>query len=229
MLKELIDQFYTDGFRDRDRTGKFYITDAGKCPRAIFFKFKKYPYKEPEARILRIFDHGDYTHMRLMSVLFSLGIVRAAEIKIPPQEIISGRVDAIIGFEGKPYVLEIKSSSRYRFAKLTEPDPDHQKQLQLYLHYFKIPQGIFIYEDKDSQNLKEFIVEYNPELVEKILKELEILKEQIKHNTIPSIPKDIEPWRCEYCEYQEECQKIEGSRPLKDRSQNTKIKILNPA
>ena len=217
MLKELIDQFYMDGFYDRDRGDKFYITDAGKCPRAIYFKFKKYPRKEPEARILRIFDHGDYTHMRIMSVLFSLGIVRAAEIKIPPQEIISGRADAIIGFEGKPYVLEIKSSSRYKFEKLQEPDPDHLKQLQLYLHYFKIPQGIIIYEDKDTQDLKEFVIEYDPELVEKTLKEFETLQEMIKTNTIPPIPKDIELWRCQYCEYREECQKIENSKFLKDK------------
>lgn len=217
MLKELIDQFYTDGFRDRDRTGKFYITDAGKCARAIFFKFKKYPRKEPEPRILRIFDHGDYIHMRIMSVLFSLGIVRAAEIRIPPQEMISGRADAIVGFEGKPYVLEIKSSSFYKFEKLSEPDPDHQKQLQLYLHYFKIPQGILIYEDKNTQNLKEFVIEYDPDLVQKALKDFETLGEQIKSNAIPPIPTDIEPWRCEYCEYREECQKIENSKFLKDK------------
>lgn len=212
MLKELIDQFYMDGFRDRDRGEQFYITDAGKCPRAIYFKFKKYPRKEPEARVLRIFDHGDYTHMRIMSVLFSLGIVRAVEIKIPPQELVSGRADAIIGMEGKPYIVEIKSSSRYKFEKLVKPEPDHTKQLQLYLHYFKIPQGILIYEDKDRQDLKEFLVEYEPEIIEKILNDFKILKEQIKKNTIPPISKDIEPWRCEYCEYRDECQKVDLSR-----------------
>lgn len=215
MLKELIDQFYTDGFRERDRGDKFYVTDAGKCPRAIYFKFKKYPRKEPEARILRIFDHGDYTHMRIMSVLFSLGIVRAVEVRIPPQEMISGRADAIIDFEGKPYVVEIKSSSRYKFEKLQEPEPDHQKQLQLYLHYLKIPQGIMIYEDKDNQELKEFLVEYDSGLVEKILDDFKTLKKQIENNEIPPIPKDIEPWRCEYCEYRDECQKIENSKFLK--------------
>ena len=37
MLKELIDQFYLDNQKNGSQT-KFYITDAGKCPRAVFFK-----------------------------------------------------------------------------------------------------------------------------------------------------------------------------------------------
>ena len=211
MLKELIDQFYTDSFKDRDKE-HFYITDAGKCPRAIYFKFKKYPKKQPEPRILRIFDSGDYTHMRIMSVLFGLGIVRSVEVKIPAQEIISGRADAIIDINGKPYVVEIKSSSQYKFANLDKPEPDHMKQIQLYLHFFKIPQGILLYEDKNTQDLKEFLVEYDPFLVQNVLRDFKTLKEQIDKNIIPPIPKDIEPWRCEYCEYREECQKIEKSK-----------------
>lgn len=214
MLKELINQFYTNHFKDRDKH-HFYITDAGKCPRQIFFKFKKYPRKEPEARVLRIFDHGDYTHMRIMSVLFSLGIVRAAEIRIPPQEIIAGRADAIVGIEGKPYILEIKSSSHYKFDQLNAPDSDHFKQIQLYMHYFKVPQGILLYEDKNTQELKEFVVRYSPDLVQKVLADFEVLKGQIEKDIIPSIPKDIESWRCEYCEYREECQKIEKSKLVK--------------
>lgn len=211
MLKELINQFYTDHFKERDKNN-FYITDAGKCPRQIYFKFKKYPRQEPEPRILRIFDHGDYTHMRIMSTLFGLGIVRAVEIKIPPQEIISGRSDAIISIDGKPYVVEIKSISQYKFQKLAAPEQDHMKQIQLYLHYFKITDGIVIYEDKNTQELKEFLVKYDSRLVQDVLEEFEALKEQIKKDAIPPAPKNLERWRCEYCEYHNECRRIEKSK-----------------
>ncbi len=208
MLSERIDQFYIDSFKERDQE-HFYITDAGKCPRAVYFKFKKIPKKKPEPRVLRIFDNGDYTHMRIMSVLFGLGIVRATELKIPAQEIISGRADAIIDIEGKPCVLEIKSIGSYKFAKLQEPEPDHMKQVQLYMHFFKIPDGILLYEDKDKQNLKEFAIKYDPFLIQEALKKFKELKEQIDKNIVPPIPIDIEPWRCDYCDYKEECQKIE--------------------
>lgn len=220
MLKEFINQFYSDRIKDqRARGDHFYITDAGKCPRQIFFKFKKAPRAEMEPRIMRIFDVGDYTHMRLMSVLFSLGIVRAAEVKIPPQEIISGRADAIIGLEGgKPYVVDFKSISSYGFKSLEKPKPEHVKQIQLYLHYFKVPQGILLYENKNSQELKEFQITYDPALVEKLLEDFKTLKEQIGKDTIPLIPpelKDWPKWPCQYCEYKELCQRVEKSK-LKD-------------
>lgn len=215
MLKELINQFYSDRAKKRnekDQT-RFYISDAGKCPRAVYFRFKGAPKKELEPEKMRVFEVGDHTHMRLLSVLFSLGLVRATEIKIPPQEIISGKADAIIGFEdGKPWLIDFKSISDFAFQKLNEPRPDHVKQVQLYMHYFKVPQGILLYENKNTQELREFQVQYNSTIVQRLLGELEILKEQIEKDTIPFIPKDLESWRCEYCEYQEECQRAEKSR-----------------
>lgn len=211
MLKELINQHYADKVKNR-KQDHFYITDAGKCPRQVFFKFKDYPRKEPEPRVMRIFDHGDYTHLRLSSVLFSLGIVRAVEVDIPPQSNIHGRADAIIGIEGKPYVVDFKTCSHFKFTKMNQPQPDNAKQLQLYLHYFKIPQGILLYEDKNTQEIKEFVVDYDKESAQDILNKFEKLKQQIENDEIPSVPKDIEKWRCKYCDYREECQKIEKSK-----------------
>ncbi len=207
MLKELIDQFYRDRFKDREQK-HFYVTDVARCPRQVYFKFKKYPKKETEPRVLRIFDNGEQTHTRIVSALFSLGVVQAAEVKTPHGQLFSGRADVIIGLDGKPCVVEIKSISKYKFDKLTAPDQGHLKQLQLYLHYFKIPKGIVLYENKDNQELKEFLIDYDESLVKNILKEFEVLEKQIKEDSIPPIPSDIEHWRCEYCEYQEECQKL---------------------
>ena len=65
MLKEIIDKFYLDREKDKAQS-HFYVTDAGKCPRALFFKFKNAPKKEMEANILRLFDHGDYIHKLIM-------------------------------------------------------------------------------------------------------------------------------------------------------------------
>ena len=214
MLNELIDQFYIDGFKDRTQE-HFYITDSGKCPRQVYFKFKKYPKKDPEPRVLRIFDNGDYTHMRIITVLFGIGVVRSVEIKIPPQKIIAGRADAIIDIDGKPYVLEIKSSSQYKFDKLMEPESDHMKQIQLYMHFFKIPQGILLYENKNTQTLKEFVVEYDPFLVKKCLEDFGTLKEQIDNDVFPPKPPNLEHWRCDYCEYSEECKKLEKAEKQK--------------
>lgn len=207
MIKELIDSFYLNR-QGENRSNNFYVSDAGKCSRAVYFRIKGYAKKEMEARVLRLLDHGDYTHMRIMSVLFSLGIVRASEVETPSQEIIHGRADAIVSLDNQLYILEIKSINKAAFSNLEKPNPDHVKQLQFYMHYFKLKDGILIYECKDTQDIKEFAVSYNKEEVDAMLKDLEELKKNIDLSIMPEIPKDIEKWRCDYCPYAEECIKV---------------------
>lgn len=212
MLKELIDKFYLDREREKKEKGKertqFYISEAGKCPRSIFFKFKQAPAREIEAERLRLFEYGNYVHQLILRPLFSLRLVRATEIDISPQEIITGRADAIISLEGEPYVLDIKSiSGRMNLEKMKEPKLEDCYQIQLYLHYFGIKKGILLYLNKDTQEIKEFPITYNNELVKKLLDNFEKLKSKIESNIIPprliSFP---DSWQCRYCEFREICE-----------------------
>jgi len=207
MLKELIDKFYLDRKKDKEQQ-HFYVSEAGKCPRQIFFKFKNAPRKEMEANILRLFDHGDHMHQLIMKPLLSIRAVRvvSAEVGIPPQELVSGRADAIISDGKELYVLDIKSMNSMIFKNLTSPKEENINQIQLYLHYFKIPKGILLYVDKDKLNLKEFIIDYNKTLAEKILNGLACLKKQIDSNIIPPrIPDYPGNWQCSYCQFRELC------------------------
>ncbi|KUK99386.1 MAG: hypothetical protein XE08_0042 [Parcubacteria bacterium 32_520] len=84
MLIELIDKYYQDKRNDKNQE-HFYITDAGKCSRAVYFSMKGYPKKEKELRILRIFDRGDIIHQRLMANFYGIPEIRviASEIVFP--------------------------------------------------------------------------------------------------------------------------------------------------
>ena len=210
MLKELIDQFYLDRQRDREQH-HFYITDAGKCGRSIFFKFKNVPREQMEARILRLFDHGDYIQMQILNTLFSLGIVRASEVQIPPQELVSGRADAIITLNNELYVVDFKSMNSMIFKKLTEPKEENVNQIQLYLHYFKIPKGILLYMSKDTSELKDFIIQYSPRLAHGLLESLGDLDKKIKANIIPErLPDYPQSWQCQYCQFKDICSAADG-------------------
>jgi len=207
MLREIIDKFYLDRQRDRTQT-HFYISEAGKCPRQVFFKFKNAPRKQMEANILRLFDHGDHMHKLIMKPLLSTRDIHvvASEINIPPQELVSGRADAIVSDGKDLYVLDIKSMNSMIFRKLNEPKQENVEQLQLYLHYFKIPRGILLYVDKDKLELKEFPVSYNQVQAEGLLKQLAVLKKQIDSNTIPSrFANYPDGWQCRYCQFREIC------------------------
>ncbi len=212
MLKELIDKFYLDRQKDKEQT-HFYITDAGKCPRAIFFKFKNAPREEIEAKVLRMFDHGDHIHQLIMKPLVSTREIHvvAAEVKIPPQELVSGRADAIISDGKDLYVLDIKSMNSMVFRNLSQPKEENIDQVQLYLHFFKIPKGILLYVNKDTQELKEFIVDYDKKRAQSLLDELAELQKKINSNTIPERLLDYPSnWQCQYCQFKEICSVIGG-------------------
>ncbi|MGB9743140.1 MAG: CRISPR-associated protein Cas4 [Minisyncoccales bacterium] len=226
MLKELIDKFYLEKQRNKEQH-HFYITDVGRCGRALFFKFKNVPRKEMEANILRLFDHGDYIHQLIMKPLLSIKEIHvvASEINIPPQELISGRADAIISDGKNLYVLDIKSMNSMIFNKLTEPKEENVNQLQCYLHYFKIPRGILLYVNKDTQKLKEFIVEYDRKRVLALLDNLQEIKQKIDQNMIPIRLADYpENWQCRYCQFSEICQ-LAGANEMNWLDFKKKIKL----
>lgn len=212
MLKEIIDNFYLDRQKDKEQR-HFYVTDAGRCPRAIFFKFKNAPRREIEANILRLFDHGDHIHKLIMKPLLSTRAIHvvASEVEIPPQEIISGRADAVLSDGKELFVLDIKSMNSMVFRTLQEPKEENVNQIQLYLHYFKISRGILLYVNKDNQELKEFVVDYNPVRSQLLLDGLLEVKKHIDSNIIPCrIPSYPSDWQCQYCQFKLICKKGEA-------------------
>jgi len=206
MLKELIDKFYLDNQENKKQT-HFYISDAGKCPRSIFFKFKNAPQEKADPRILRIYEHGEQLHRHLYNVLYRLKIGLVTEVPIPPQEIVSGRADAILCLEGENYVMDIKSMNSMIFKSMTAPKIENVYQIQLYMHFFGIKKGLLLYIDKDRQDIKEFVVDYDPNLTATLLKNFNELKIQLENNQVPLALSDYPSnWQCGYCQFKEVCQ-----------------------
>ncbi|PIP23489.1 MAG: hypothetical protein COX36_02965 [Candidatus Nealsonbacteria bacterium CG23_combo_of_CG06-09_8_20_14_all_38_19] len=224
MLKELIDKFYLDRQKDKEQH-HFYITDAGKCGRAVFFKFKNVPREKMEANILRMFDHGDHIHQLIMKPLLSIRDIHvvASEVNIPPQEIISGRADAILSDGKELYVLDIKSMNSMVFRNLQTPKEENVDQVQLYMHFFKVKKGILLYVNKDNQELKEFVLDYNPLRAENLIENLKQLKVKIDSDIVPSrIPTYPSDWQCQYCAFKEIC-KMANEGEMKWREFRKKI------
>ena len=164
------------------------------------------PREKMEARMLRLFDHGDYIQMQILNTLFSLGIVRASEVQIPPQGLVSGRADAIITLNNELYVVDFKSMNSMLFRKLEAPKEENVNQIQLYMHYFGIPKGILLYMSKDTSELKDFPIQYNVDLVQSLLKGLENLNKKIKADLVPEqLPDFPHNWQCTYCQFKDLC------------------------
>jgi CRISPR/Cas system-associated exonuclease Cas4 (RecB family) len=210
MLKELIDEFYLENQKNREQT-RFYITDAGKCPRAVFLKFKNAPKEPIDARLMRIFEHGELIHRNIFNILYRLKIGCTTEIRIPEQEIVSGRADAILCMNNENYVLDIKSINSMLFRKLENPKEENVFQIQLYMHFFGIKKAILLYVDKDQQNLKEFFVDYDEALCKDLMDKFYNLKEKIEQDVVPERLQDYpKNWQCMYCQYKDICKLANG-------------------
>jgi len=204
MLIEKIYKLYDREEKPKDRTN-FYISETDKCPIAILYSFKKIPKPKIDPVVYRMFGDGDDTHNRLIKEFIKLRILVAAEIDIPANDLFSGRADAIVNIDNELYVVEIKAVNNAKYQKLTEPSPEQIKQLQFYLYFFNIDKGIILIENKDNQQLKEFVLKKDDKLISQILEDFERLKIQIENNELPEKPKDLPQWKCRYCAYRDVC------------------------
>ena len=66
--------------------------------------------------------------------------------------------------------------------------------------------GILLYVNKDTQELKEFIVNYDKKRALSLLDALTTLKKEIDSNIIPDQLSDYpDNWQCQYCQFKEVC------------------------
>ena len=154
----------------------FYISEAGKKPYEIFKAMMRYGYLSPRQQ--RVYDNGKQVHERLLSYLEKQGVVKAREVKIESR-IFRGRADAILSLDEKLAVLEIKSMNKKSFKQLKHyADKQAYLQLQLYLHFLEIDDGILLIECKDDQKLKEFHIKRKPRTARQLITQFYSLKEK---------------------------------------------------
>jgi len=60
--------------------------------------------------------------------------------------------------EDKYLLVDFKTMNPRQFNELQEPLPDHNTQMQIYLYLSDLKYGKFIYEDKWTQSVKEYLV-----------------------------------------------------------------------
>lgn len=227
MLVERLDQYFQREERSRPRD-YFYVSEVGKCPRQIYYSIKGFPRPPVDGLTARKLAVGDDAHKRLAQALFGMGVVVAAEVPIPPGNLFHGRCDLIVSLDGKNYVVEIKTAHPYSFDQMaTGPRRDHHLQLQLYLHYFGIPQGIVLAENKATQELKEFVVPLDTDEVGRVVRAFARLKQTIfVEGELPPRPgsEDKRDWefdQCRYCPYVPFCREDVADPP-------SRAKVVEP-
>jgi len=193
-------------------------SDLGhECLRYLVLQRTRWQEKKlHDVRLQSIFDEGNLHESAVIRDLMDAGIQ-----VIEPQRgyewreyQITGHIDAKIVINGKVVPLEIKSASPFIFQALNNiQDLYHGKyhylrkypaQMTIYLLMDNKEEGLFLFKNKVTGELKEIPMPLDYDLGEKLLKKAEAINEHVANETLPDyIPYDEEI--CGECPFQHVC------------------------
>ena len=182
-LNDVIDT-HLQGIMTPHKGGVFHPSVlSNACDRALWLAYHGRMVETPlPANLQRIFQAGSSLEKRVEQWFYGLNILIAREVPVhfesPP---ISGRIDFLIRHQEFGIIpIELKSINTTGFGKLTKPKPEHQIQLQLYLNMGNYAQGTVLYENKNDQKIKSFIVKRDEKQWNELLERCFRIQEMIE-------------------------------------------------
>jgi len=126
---------------------------------------------------------------------------------------ITGYIDAKVKIDDKIYLLEIKTCNSHIFntLKSVESIKNHKlhyvrkyiSQITLYLLLAGYEEGILLFKDTGTGNMKEFLVQLDYELAESLIKKAEAVNKHVETGTVPEPVSDFSV--CSYCPFTHIC------------------------
>lgn len=163
------------------------------CPRMLYYSLSgEVPTTEMEpisGQLQRIFDVGTWHHIYIQNILLQIGMLEGAEVPVVDTEyMLEGKADGVFKREvfSEKVLLEIKTMNSYTFSRAVwKPFDKHEFQASLYARNLGCKKILFLYIDKNTSELKEFLVPVNLEMLEKADKKTEKVRECLRSKTAP--------------------------------------------
>lgn len=165
------------------------------CPRRLTYDLLKTAPTDAIIRpispaLQRIFDVGSWYHLYIQNILYTTGLLEQAEVPvINTEKYINGKADGVFFKKvfGKKTVLEIKSMNHWNFQKaIFKPFKKHEFQASLYGRELDAELILFLYIDKDTSEMKEFLVPVNEEMLAQADKKMNLIVDCVKTKTLPA-------------------------------------------
>jgi len=140
----------------------------------------------------------------LQNLLDRMGVLKAREIPLEDTVLrIEGHADGIVALGSKDYVLEIKSINEYGFIALRDAKPEHKEQVNLYMHCLKIPRAFILYENKNRQEWKEYMIPFDTDLFKEQKCRIKVVEHALEEHVPP--PKLTNKDGCRWCNFTDVC------------------------
>lgn len=145
------------GKPDRVRTNSFSPSSAGTCLRRRQFEYLGLPRRPFKTSTIQILHNGTWTHLRWQAAGLSAGWLDQAEVPVAyPRLMMKGTMDGrLVNGQG----LEVKSINSNGFRRVMKygPKREHLHQVTSYSIASGIDDWVVLYEDKDTNEYREFL------------------------------------------------------------------------
>lgn len=142
------------------------------------------------AEIQRTFDLGSWFHVYVQSILYKKGALEQAEVPvINKKKYINGKADGVFkeSFFGEKVVLEIKTMNNFNFTKATfAPFKKHEFQASLYARELGAKKVLYLYFNKDTSEIREFLRPINEEQLSIADKKMTKIIAHVEEGTLPA-------------------------------------------
>ena len=138
----------------------------------------------------RIFDVGTWYHIYFQQILYNLGLLEQAEVPvINPDKFINGKADGVFkeSVFGEKVVLEIKTMNSFMYSRaIFKPFKKHEFQASLYARELGAKKVLYLYINKDSSEIREFLEPISYDQLAIADKKMENGIVHLKGKTLPS-------------------------------------------
>ena len=188
-----------------------------ECLRYLVFNRTRWQEKAlPDPRLQIIFEEGNLHEQKVLQDIQEAGF-QVVEQQRPfewKEYQITGHIDAKVVTNGKAIPLEIKSASPYSFNSINSLQDlyngkypylrRYPAQMTLYLLMDEKEEGLFIFKNKATGELKEISMKLNYDLGETLLQKAEAINKHVANGTIPE-PIEYDEENCGSCGFLHIC------------------------
>ena len=114
--------------------------------------------------------------------------------------------DGIIRYEGKYYIFEFKTETSDKFYQRKGVDESHYVQAICYSLNFNLDDVLFLYENRNTLDLKCYIFHVTEEMKKDVISKIETVLKCAEEKVVPSKPEDVLKKSCTYCAYKNQCE-----------------------
>lgn len=203
----------------RDRRGTYSASSLNSCVRRQQFTFLGMPDVWNNPKTNGILQNGTFMHIRWQMAGLTEGWMKAAEVPVGHNHMrLSGTQD---GVAYNDYVVELKSINTYGFSSVNTfgPKEGHEEQVGTYVAATGAPGAVIIYEDKNTQEFKEFVYTRDELPIESIEARAEMLWGMTEeHQLAEPLDKCIAGEGMQYnsCPFKDQCLTARGWEHAKE-------------